>query len=76
MLPVHNEDHVCGTEILRKVNEVQESGLRELVNGDIAHPNEELLCGIVIHAGEFPACRRSTYADSRINLKVLHLALV
>jgi hypothetical protein len=64
MVPVHNEDHVGGTEILAKVNEVHESGLRELVNRDIAHPNEELLCGIVIHAREFPARLSSTYADS------------
>ena len=43
MLSVHKEDHHSGAEILAKVDEVEESGLGELVDCDIPKPDEELL---------------------------------
>ena len=64
MLPVHNEDHVGRTEILAKVNEVEEGSLGEFFDGDIPKPNEELLRGFIIHAWESPACLRTSDADS------------
>lgn len=64
MLPVHNEDHGGRTEILAKVNEVEEGGLGEFFDGDIPKPNEELLRGLIIHAWESPACLRTSDADS------------
>jgi hypothetical protein len=55
MLSVHNEDHVGGGKILAKVDEIEESGLVEFVDGYISKPDEELLGGLLIHTGESPA---------------------
>lgn len=55
MLSVHNEDHLLGTEIRCKINQVEEGSLGELVDCDAAQPDEELGTLFIIDAREGPA---------------------
>jgi hypothetical protein len=69
-----DKHHLGGTVILSEIGEVEEGGLSETLNGDVAEPHEESLSLLVEDAREAPAHLSAVEAHAGVQLKVLHLA--
>jgi len=64
-----NKDHLFGTCFLSEIDEVEESGFGEFLNGNITEPDEELLLLFFIEARETPIALRSIESNSRIEVE-------
>lgn len=71
-----DEHDLSGALPLSEVGEVEEGGLGEALDGDVAEPHEEGLALLIEDAGEAPAHLSPVEAHSGVELEVLHLTVL
>lgn len=76
VLPIHKENDLFGSEIRCEVNQVEERGLGEFVDGDISKPDEELGAQLVVNAGKGPAGLLTGDPRPGVDFKILGLTIL
>jgi len=55
MLPIYVKDHLLSASFFSEVDQIEEGSLSKAVQGDVSHPDEELLASSIHDARISPA---------------------